>query len=290
MTTETNLGSFDHPDRLNYDGTVTFTITPSNWHAYGISPDTYQTVNGDSWLEMELYNLNEVLRDPGFHGGGISDYFKGLDYLDGTDFEFEWGDFNWDYDHRAILRDFAQVLVDWIAATLEQAGLELEDYRLVGSWSPQFYNFTSDGFEMEVTCDPAKLRELTPGFDVDDWAYENYRSYDGFLSFVTSRMHDENWHSIYDGEFRVESLLRSLDPHGERSWVMDLVEVEWEIYAEHVTVEPDLDRIRERFLAEGGAYLDSQYTEAELDEWAHECELDFRTGDYELEPPSGESL
>lgn len=237
MSTATleRVSTFDATDRLNEDGTVTFRVIPSNWHKYGISPDTYQMFNGDSWNESEIeYHSEETGRDLGYD------------------------DFNWDYDHRGIVRGLADEAANWIAETLWDAGLNsVADVRVVDTWSPQFYNFQSDGFEVEITCDPAELRGLTPEFDVDSWASEHYRSYDGFMSFVTSRMNDDDQRAGYDAEFRVESLLAANDPYDNREWVMRLAEAEWEIYSENVRVEiiePE--------------HLDSGYTLPELQEWA----------------------
>lgn len=225
---------FDDADFLNDDGTISFRMVPSNWHAYNISPDTYQMFSGDSWVESELEWFREET---------------------GRDVTYD--DFTWTYDHAGIVRDLATELTNWLAEKLWDLGLESVSVELHDTWSPQFYNFTSDGFEVEVTCDPAELRALTEDFDVDDWVHEHYRSRDGFLSFVTGRMSDDDWRAGYDAEFRVESLLKSDDHYGERDWVMRLAEAEWEVYSANVTtelIEPE--------------YLDSGYTLPELEEWA----------------------
>lgn len=241
MSTTTTTPRFDSPDRLNEDGSVTFRIIPSNWRRHNISPDTYQTVNGDSADESTLEYLSDE------HG-----------------LELTYDDCIWSYDHAAIVRDFAEVLSDFISERLMDAGLDsLRDVTVHDSWSPQFYNFQSDGFEMEMTCDPAQLRALTDEiFNVESWAREYYRSVDGFMSFVTSRMEDEDWYAGYDAEFRVEALLGSTDDrYGSLhdGVLMALVEAEHEVYDRHTTVEVKPERLH---------YMDSGYTLAELEEWA----------------------
>lgn len=229
------MSAFDAPDALNDDGTVTFRIAPSTWRRYNVSPDTYQTVNGDSWSDGVIES-----------------------YSEDTGLELNWDSFEWEHDHAGIVRGFAEVLGDWIAETLQVAGLEsLRDVTVIDSWSPAFYNFTSDGFELELTCDPAELRSLTEGFDVDEWGARHYASVDGFASFVPSRLTDPTWRADYDGAFRVESLLASADPYGEREWIVALLEAEWEVYDRHTTVT-----LREV------EYLESGYTLADLEEWA----------------------
>jgi hypothetical protein len=287
MTTITDLPPFDAADRLNEDGTVTLKIIPSNWRAYNISPDTYQLVNGDSWCNSQQEYFQNEMSDEDFQDQfGTSKAGVTLEY----------DDFNWSYDHKQIVRDFAEVLCDWIVGELwneigsspqreliwdEEKGEHYwsEDFgalegTVVDSWSPAYYNFVSDGFEMELTVHPETLRRLTPEFDAYEWVQQHYRSCDGFLSFVESRINDPEWHAQYDGEFRIEYLFaKMLDPYGERPWMMDLFEAEWEVYTNNVTIEVDVDHIRERQL-----YMDSDYTLAELEEWAAEIEDANRAG------------
>jgi hypothetical protein len=259
----TDAGAFDFRDNLNEHGTVTLRMTPSAWHRYNISPDTYQTVNGDSFVESELEYLNEG-------GDGYSILGKALgDLIERHPIRLDYDHFRWEYNHSNIVREFAEELSCWMQETLFEIGLTSAVVEVRDTWSPAYYNFTSDGFEVDLTCDPIELRGLTVDFDVDEWAHNHYRSYDGFLSFVTSRMNDTDWHAEYDGGFRIESLFAEHDPYGERDWIMRLAEAEHEVYMQNVTVEPDEDRIRESILAEYG-YMESGFTLDELQEWAHE--------------------
>lgn len=258
----TDSGAFDHMDRLNEDGTVTLRMTPSSWHRYNISPDTYQTVNGDHWVESELQYLNDEHGDPKYSMLG-----QALrDLVDQYPIDLDYDHFEWEYNHAKIVADFAHELACWMQETLSEVGLSCS-IDVIDTWSPKEYNFTSDGFEVEVTCDPMELRALTVDFDVDDWGSRHYRSYDGFISFVTSRLNDDEWHAEYDGGFRIESLFAGHDPYGERDWVMRLCEAETEIYMENTTVTPNEESIRESILEKYG-YMDSGYTLDELREWA----------------------
>ena len=206
--------NFDNEDRLNEDGTVTITLVPSAWHGLNISPDTYHLFNGDYEDERTLEWYGEE-----------------------TGLDIQWDDLDWDYNHSEIVRDLAESCMNWIAATLMEAGLEsVTDVKLLDTWSPREYNFTSDGFEMEFTCDPEELRELTQDFDVDEWAAKYYRSYDGFMSFVTGRMNDPEWRAQYDGEFRIQSLLMAQNE--SESWWLSVLEDVTEAYMNNTVVTP----------------------------------------------------
>lgn len=263
----TDPGAFDHLDRLNEDGTVTLRMTPSNWHAYNMSPDTYQMFTGDSWCESEIEHFNSGEMSLGMFGDQYA-------VLDGAIGRLEWDHFEWVYDHAAIVRELAESLGQWMWTTLTDMGLSCS-IEVKDTWSPQFYNFTSDGFEIEVTCDPAELRGLTLGFDVDAWGAEHYQSYDGFASFVPSRLNETEWHAEYDGGFRIESLFAASADFEvrERGWVMALAEDEWEIYMQNVKITPIEEKIREVV-----AYEESGFTLAELEEWAAESLAVYQAG------------
>lgn len=231
--------AFDDPDQLNEDGSVTLRIIPSNWRRYNISPDTYQLVNGDSWENSELDHYNEY---PPEHA---------------PDRRLDYDDFDWQYDHTAIVRSFGETLVRWVTEQMEGLGVTVRDPEIRDSWSPKEYNFVSDGFEMEFTCDPAELRALSGGFDVDEWVFEWYRSCDGFMSYVPRRMDDDDWRRDYDGEFRVEYILSMLDPKDDGGWRYALYEDEDQVYTDHTIVT---------FI--NPEYMDSGYTLPELIEWA----------------------
>jgi hypothetical protein len=179
-----------------------------------LSPDTYHLFSGESWVESEYQWWSEKNPD--------RDVSHDLDIT---------------YDHAAIVQALAQELADWLAETLADAGLDSVLVRLVDTWSPKYYNFESDGFEVEVTCDPAQLREISEGFNVDAWAEAYYGSVDGFRSFVPTRMHDADWRADYDGQFRIESVLAALGDEVEDSWKYRLWESEGEIYMEHTVVK-----------------------------------------------------
>lgn len=240
VSTELQQATFDAPDQLNDDGSVTFRVIPSNWRCYNFSPDTYQLFTGDSWTSNTI------------------EYFREEQGIDLT-----YDDFEWHYDHAGIVRGLAEALSEWFQEVLMEIGLEsLSNVTVVETWSPQFYNFTTDGFELEITCDPTELRALTHDFDVDQWVREYYRSCDGFISYVPRRMEDPDWRAGYDGEFRIEHLFAERfgagDPYEDSDpWKYHVWEQEDEVYEANTTV-----------VQIGPEYMDSGYTLRQLEEWA----------------------
>ena len=209
--------NFDNEERLNEDGSVTIRIIPSRWHVLNMSPDTYQMWNSDHYDDSVLLWYEEEVGEP-----------------------VGWDDLTWEHDQAGIVRGLSQRICDYIEEQLMFLGLEsVSNVRVVDSWSPRAYNFCSDGFEMEFTCDPAELRSLTEEFDVDEWVSKHYGSRDGFLSFVTSRVQDPEFRAVYDGEFRIESLLvEGLTDSHEREWELFVSEGYDEVYAENTEVSP----------------------------------------------------
>ena len=262
-----NPEDFDHVDLLNDDGTVTLRMTPSAWHVHNMSPDTYQSFTGEPWEQSEIdYFNSEGLHD------AFGEQYAGLDVeVNRLGTTLTYDHFVWDYNHAGIVRDLSEELANWMGETLHDAGLELVSVEVRDTWSPKEYNFVSDGIEVNLTCDPAELRALTEGFDVDEWADKHYRSRDGFMSFVTGRMNDADWHAIYHGEFRVESILAAWDV--ERDWVMRLAEAEYEVYSKNVTVTPDVEKIRDSI-----GHEESGHTLHELEAWAREHMSVYQAG------------
>ena len=209
--------AFDSDDLLNEDGTVTITMSPSQWRNYNIAPDTYHLFTTEHFENNEIQYASEV---------------SGQDDLD-------YGDFDWEYDHSTIVREISETIAYVIVERLIENGLESATAtEVIDSWSPREYNFTSDGFEMEFTCDPKELRALTPDFNVEEWVKEHYSSCDGFFSYVPGRMRDDEWYAEYDGAFRIEYLLaREVDPYSDW-WQWRVDEALTEIHVAHIDFSP----------------------------------------------------
>lgn len=83
------------------------------------------------------------------------------------------------------------ILEEYIQKVLPGATVKVTDL-----WSPKYYNFQGDELEFTVDFDVAKFNELAkqavenPEFK--DFLKENYKSYDGFTSFLADNL-DEFW-------------------------------------------------------------------------------------------------
>lgn len=212
--------------KINYDlrmtdnNMVRVCLVPSAWHRLNLSPDTYQRWSSDS------------------HDFHILEY-----YAEEVGERIEWDDLEWEYNHSETVRKLSEVVADWVAGTMMELGLySVTSVKVTDSWSPREYNFQSDGFEMEFLCDLDELLELSEGFDVDEWAKENYTSRSGFISFVPSRLEEEDWRVQYDLEFRVEYVLSKFLESDEAEYYdayeYSLDEEADEIYMKTVKVTP----------------------------------------------------
>jgi len=102
--------------------------------------DMYQTFNGDSTDEsmLEYYNDdNEQKKDPE----------KNYDY----------DDFDWTYNTKAIHQGLAQASIDYIKENIDQD--IIQDIELMKLFSPKYYNYTTDSYTMAITFDTEKLQK-----------------------------------------------------------------------------------------------------------------------------------
>lgn len=248
--------AFDSDDLLNEDGTVTITMSPSQWRHYNISPDTYGLFTPEHFENIEIQYASEV---------------SGQDDLD-------YDDFDWEYDHPAIVRNISETIADAIVERLIENGLESATAtEVIDSWSPREYNFTSDGFEMRFTCDPKELRSLTSDFNVEEWVRGYYRSCDGFFSYVPGRMRDDDWYAEYDGAFRIEYLLaREVDPYSDW-WQWRVDEALTDIHMSHMGFSPEPEVLIESNHEPRIDKLDNLVTYKEGHGWTNDNEEFYET-------------
>ena len=248
--------AFDSDDLLNEDGSVTITMSPSQWHHYNIAPDTYHLFTSEHFENIEIQYAVEV---------------SGEDDLD-------YDDFDWEYDHSAIVREISETIADVIVEKLVEIDLDsARDADVKDSWSPREYNFTSDGFEMEFTCDPKELRALTPDFNVEEWVKEHYCSRNGFISYVPGRMTDDKWYAEYDGAFRIEYLLsKEVDPYSDW-WQLRVYEALTDIHMSHIGFSPDPEVLFESNLEPRIDKLDNPVTYEVGYGWTNDNEEFYET-------------
>jgi hypothetical protein len=201
---------------------VTFTLDSNMLTVLNV--DTYQTFNGDSWLEYEIEGL-------------VENYpaLDGLEY-DDLSIEWHWGD---------IIRGLGEVNVEALQSALPEIFIEIPD--VGATWSPKAYNFATDSFRARYTVDWTAFEEaFTEKFgmgilseEFEDVVRERWRSYDGFHSHVphnldTDREATLNWAALnhylenWVGCWHYENLRDQI--------LMATAEAEHEVFSEHVEV------------------------------------------------------
>lgn len=198
---------------------------------HGVTVDTYQTFNGDSWLESEIHYMSE---EP-----GALRHIVDHPAVERVTVDVEWEDVEVHYDNDAILNALAEAALDDLIMG-EQCDIILSG-EVTSTYSPMYYNFESDSFGADLEIDLEALAVRADDIDVDDleqWSRDRHRSYDGFMSFVGNW-----WDGSRDREWVV--IWAALDyvlTREDYSGLLGVAEAEYEIYSEHTTIsaEPSL--------------------------------------------------
>lgn len=120
---------------------------------YVATIDTYQTFNGDIVDEQMIEDYNEE------HG---------------TDYNYD--DFEWDYDHKQIVKELAERR----ASFLENESDAIQKCVTLSTGSPREYNFSTDYGMFEITYDEDK---------VNDYIKEHKEEYEDWYR-------DSGWYSV----------------------------------------------------------------------------------------------
>lgn len=113
------------------------TIEIDNRDTQNVHIDTYGYFTSESYDECELENLRE-------------------DYGD-----VDYDDFEWEYNHENIVKDLADSSIEVIEQAMKYTEYAeiITAIELVRSFSPRYYNYTTDGYKMNVTYNATKLHE-----------------------------------------------------------------------------------------------------------------------------------
>lgn len=192
----------------------------------GVNVDTYQCFTGDSWVDSEIDYVSKNLRDvclvshPAADRAGVA---------------FEWDDFDWTYDHQAILWALSEAAAEDL---INAGGIDFDqivvDAEVTSVYSPAAYNFATDSFAGWLTLDTEVLAEALDGmetYDVEEWARARWASRDGFMSHVPRYFDDEpQWATVWAA---VAKVLVDSDYDG----TMATAEAEGEAYMSNTGVE-----------------------------------------------------
>ena len=136
-----------------------------------------------------------------------NDFNEGLINYDAETF---WSNFDNDKFKAVILERATDFITDEVKPLLVDLGLGIIDIKVVGMYSPKYYNFETDTLNFDLVTDDKftdniidvinKL-EQSERADFSKFLKDNYTSYDGFTSFTDNNIPDLI-ESIKDGEER----------------------------------------------------------------------------------------
>lgn len=171
---------------INEDGERMVTLSISSNMLPHISVDTYQMWTTDSWEEQELANLGEDEPRWGSCRGRVA-------------LDLSWDDYEFTYDHSRFLEQLSDACIE--AMTNRSDGM-FEMGERESTYSPNYYNFETDSFSAPYTLNLTELilwgrgRSEWRGMKLEDavegYLRLRYTSYDGFHSFVTPALDDDN--------------------------------------------------------------------------------------------------
>lgn len=230
-----------------------------------ISIDTYQTFNGESWLEQQYESIAEE-----------------------TGLELDWSNTDVKYNFPGILQGLAEASIEGIINQLYDSPIESIEF--VSSWSPAAYNFQTDTYTATYTVNWTKLQKWLKqsGKNREEWFIERWRSYDGFHSF----MYPGYWE---DPQYKQAMLVYAtiamwMEENIDRDEVfMTVAEAEWEVYYENAEVyipESKYEELMARHIAETlGQDFDEVDGLPQLME-ARGADIDKLMQEYPLNPPA----
>jgi hypothetical protein len=206
---------FQHGDITEYENGEKFVTLEvgSNLLAH-LNVDTYSCFNGDSWVEQELEHF----------GSGESEAPYDSDNYD---------DYEWNYDHAAILKDLAEASASNVLEQLSHDGI-IESIEVQGVDSPREYNFITDSYTALWTLNLTKLDGWAAenNFNAEEYLSEFHGSRSGFMSFVPSWFRDAPEDTTL--WLKLDAYLRAeLDTDSQ---FYAVAEAEWEAYENNVSI------------------------------------------------------
>ena len=189
----------------------------------GVNVDTYQCFTGDSWEESEMDYISENLGD-----------LVGHPAAGRADVALDWDDFDWKYDHQAILWALSEAAAEDL---INAGGIDFDqiitDAEATSVYSPAAYNFATDSFAGWLTLDTEVLAEALEDIDteaLEAWAQKRYASCDGFISHIPRYFRDEpQWALVWAAVAKVLT-------DAEYDGLMATAEAEHEAYGNNVEV------------------------------------------------------
>ena len=137
------------------------------------------------------------------------DYWKYANDAEDTEIDDE---VIFSFDFESCLQSMAEHSLEYIKAKAEEAGKPFEA-RVISYWSPDYYNFTTDDYEMEITKNPFDTIEELIDFiksiilDKDGFIGEEYNG--DMIEYIEDWIY-ENTDKVEVGDKEYESLDEAL--------------------------------------------------------------------------------
>jgi hypothetical protein len=189
------------------------TININNLDLENVHIDTYQMLTGDSFVESEIDNLREIEKD------------DALTY----------DDFDWSYDHKAIVKEFALASIEILENAIDHDAIKSIEY--VSSTSPRYYNYTSDSYIMAVEVDVD---------NIDDYIAANQKELKEIVSdYAVRTANDDNFVYTFTplSEIKTSDLYYAAICHIINNCItaddynMAIWEREYEVYSKNTTIK-----------------------------------------------------
>jgi hypothetical protein len=182
-----------------------------------LNVDTYTSFNGESWLESEYehYVSEGVIPEDG--------------ELEVT------------YDHAGIIRELGEANAEWLMEAFPEIFLGVEVTR---ADSPKYYNFETDSFRATYTVDWTEFLKAyreAGAKSAEAYMNEEWRSRDGFISFIPGRWNDPETHLATKRWLAFHWWLYVALKGGgygqnEESLFLHVAEAEWEAYSNNTEI------------------------------------------------------
>lgn len=177
-------------------------IILDNRDTQNVHIDTYAMLTGDQWDESEIDYMREELKDD----------------------TLTYDDFEWEYNHDEIVKDFAHASIEIVKELTSDDGI-IKNIAYVSHGSPQFYNYTTDWYIAEYEVDTPKLHEYIASH-YDD-VLKKAQSYDDYV--CTGEVSKDNL--AHAGLCHYIDNAITADDYNMAMW-----ECEYEVYSGNTTV------------------------------------------------------
>lgn len=186
---------------------MTMIITIDNRDLENVHIDTYGVLTGEGADDQQIEYLREEYKND----------------------SLTYDDFNWSYDHGAIVRDFARVSINYLFNELITHGNGMiTSITLESSGSPKYYNYTTDHYVAVYEYNTVKLHDyIAQNYDA---VLEKVRTYDSVMSYTPVD-------DISKDDLAHAGLCHYIDNTIDREhYNMHMWEHETEVYYENTTV------------------------------------------------------